>query len=185
MDGEVVYDEVGSSEGIARIKTGAVDYGASDMPLDQDELERHGLIQVPTLIGGVVVVVNLPGIKPGDLVFSGAILADLFLGNIRSWADPAIKELNDHLAVYPLSIRRVPQMAHGARQWRSNRLAQRRRCSTQCRCASKGYGDSRICGLRELYLRQGSRSCFHEFDQCLRQGGCPFLADLLRSAWTG
>ena len=97
MDGEVVYDEVGSSEGIARIKTGAVDYGASDMPLDQDELERHGLIQVPTLIGGVVVVVNLPGIKPGDLVFSGAILADLFLGNIRSWADPAIKELNPDL----------------------------------------------------------------------------------------
>ncbi len=70
MGGEVVYDEVGSSEGIARIKTGAVDFGASDMPLSQAELERHGLIQVPALIGGVAVVVNLPGIKPGDLVFS-------------------------------------------------------------------------------------------------------------------
>jgi len=97
MGGEVVYVEVGSSEGIARIKTGAVDYGASDMPLSQAELERHGLIQVPALIGGVTVVVNLPGIKPGDLVFSGEILADLFLGNIRSWSDPALKKLNPDL----------------------------------------------------------------------------------------
>jgi len=94
---DVRYKEVGSSEGIERIKAGKVDFGASDMPLDQDELERHGLIQVPMLIGGVAVVVNLPGIKPGDLVFSGAILADLFLGNIRSWADPAIKGLNPDL----------------------------------------------------------------------------------------
>ena len=97
MGGEVVYNEVGSSEGIARIKTGAVDYGASDMPLSQAELERHGLIQVPALIGGVAVVVNLPGIKPGDLVFSGEILADLFLGDIRSWSDPALKKLNPDL----------------------------------------------------------------------------------------
>ena len=94
---DIRYKEVGSSEGIERIKAGKVDFGASDMPLDQDELEHHGLIQVPMLIGGVAVVVNLPGIKPGDLVFSGAILADLFLGNIRSWADPAIKGLNPDL----------------------------------------------------------------------------------------
>ena len=106
MGGEVVYDEVGSSEGIARIKTGAVDYGASDMPLDQDELERHGLIQVPTLIGGGAVIVNLPGIKPGDLVFSGEILADLFLGDIRSWSDPALKKLNSNLRLLdrPITI---------------------------------------------------------------------------------
>ena len=88
------------------IKTGAVDYGASDMPLDQDELERHGLIQVPTLIGGVAVIVNLPGIKPGDLVFSGEILADLFLGDIRSWSDPALKKLNPDLRLLdrPITI---------------------------------------------------------------------------------
>lgn len=106
MGGKVVYDEVGSSEGITRIKTGAVDFGASDMPLSQAELERHGLIQVPALIGGVTVVVNLPGIKPGDLVFSGEILADLFLGNIRSWSDPALKKLNPDLRLLdrPITI---------------------------------------------------------------------------------
>ena len=106
LGGAVVYNEVGSSEGIARIKMGAVDYGASDMPLSRDELERHGLIQVPTLIGGVVVVINLPGIKPGDLVFSGKILADLFLGDIRSWSDPALKKLNPDIRLLdrPITI---------------------------------------------------------------------------------
>ena len=106
MGGEVVYNEVGSSEGIARIKAGTVDYGASDMPLNQDELERHGLIQVPALIGGVAVIVNLPGIKPGDLVFSGEILANLFLGDVRLWSDPALKKLNPNLLLLkrPITI---------------------------------------------------------------------------------
>ena len=117
MGGEVVYDEVGSSEGIARIKTGAVDFGASDMPLSQAELERHGLIQVPALIGGVAVVVNLPGIKPGDLVFSGEILADLFLGDIRSWSDPALKKLNPDLRLLDRPITIVHRFDGSGTSW--------------------------------------------------------------------
>lgn len=91
---DIHYDEVGSSEGIARIKSGSVDFGASDMPLGPDELNQHGLVQVPTLIGGVAIIINLPGIKTGDLVFSGDTLADIFLGNLKNWSDLALSRLN-------------------------------------------------------------------------------------------
>jgi len=94
MNIDIRYEEVGSSEGIARIKSGAVDFGASDIPLGDEELKRHRLVQVPVLIGGVAIIMNLSGIKTGDLVFSDDALADIFLGNIRKWSAPAIKKLN-------------------------------------------------------------------------------------------
>ncbi len=97
MKRDIRYEEVGSSEGILRIEAGAVDFGASDMPLEANELEKHALVQVPALIGGVAIICNLPGIKSGDLVLSGEVLADLFLGNISNWSDAAIRQLNPTL----------------------------------------------------------------------------------------
>ena len=90
----VAYESVGSGAGIAQIKKARVDFGASDMPLAPDELSKFGLMQFPLVIGGVVPVVNVPGVKSGDLHFTGPVLADIFLGKITKWDDPALRELN-------------------------------------------------------------------------------------------
>lgn len=90
----VAYESVGSGAGIAQIKKARVDFGASDMPLTPDELAKFGLMQFPLVIGGVVPVVNVPGVKSGDLHFTGPVLADIFLGKITKWDDPALRELN-------------------------------------------------------------------------------------------
>ncbi|MBR1131982.1 phosphate ABC transporter substrate-binding protein PstS [Bradyrhizobium iriomotense] len=90
----VSYQAVGSSTGIGLIKTGAVDFGASDMPLDPNELEKLGLMQFPIVIGGVVPVVNINGVKPGQIRFTGQMLADIYLGRLKSWNDPAIRAIN-------------------------------------------------------------------------------------------
>ena len=88
------YQSIGSGGGIAQIKAGTVDFGATDMPLPSDELERAGLIQFPTAIGGVDLVINLEGVKPGELVLDGQVVGDIFLGKITKWNDPAIAALN-------------------------------------------------------------------------------------------
>jgi phosphate transport system substrate-binding protein len=88
------YQSIGSGGGIKQIKAKTVTFGASDMPLKPEELKASGLVQFPTVIGGVVPVVNLEGIKPGELVFDGPALAKIFLGEIKTWDDPAIKKLN-------------------------------------------------------------------------------------------
>lgn len=88
------YQSIGSGGGIAQIKAGTVDFGATDKPLEPDDLSKSGLAQFPVVIGGVVPVVNLPSIKPGELHFSGPLLADIYLGKIKKWNDPAIAELN-------------------------------------------------------------------------------------------
>ncbi len=88
------YQSIGSGGGIAQIKAKTVDFGASDKPLSPAELQAAGLTQFPTVIGGVVPVVNLPGIKPGELQLDGATLADICLGNVKYWDDAAIKKLN-------------------------------------------------------------------------------------------
>ncbi|WFU27584.1 phosphate ABC transporter substrate-binding protein PstS [Bradyrhizobium sp. CB1717] len=90
----VNYQAVGSSTGVGLIKTGAVDFGASDMPLDPKELDRLGLMQFPIVIGGVVPVVNIDGVKPGQIRFTGQMLADIHLGRLKSWNDPAIRAIN-------------------------------------------------------------------------------------------
>lgn len=90
----VNYQSIGSGGGIAQIKVGTVDFGASDKPLSAAELEKHGLGQFPIVIGGIVPVLNVPGIKPGELVLDGATLARIFLGKIKIWNDPAIVKLN-------------------------------------------------------------------------------------------
>lgn len=96
---KVNYQSIGSSGGIAQIKAGTVDFGASDKPLAADELKAAGLIQFPVVIGGVVPVVNVAGIAPGQLKLTGALLADIFYGQVTHWNDPAIAALNPGVAL--------------------------------------------------------------------------------------
>jgi phosphate transport system substrate-binding protein len=88
------YQSIGSGGGIKQIQAKTVTFGASDMPLKEEELDKSGLIQFPTVMGGVVPVVNIAGVKPGELLLDGATLADIFLGKVAKWDDPAIKKLN-------------------------------------------------------------------------------------------
>ena len=88
------YQSVGSGAGIKQIKSKTVDFGASDMPLTDEELAKDGLIQFPTVIGGVVPVVNIAGITAGQIKLTGAALGDIYLGKITKWNDPALVALN-------------------------------------------------------------------------------------------
>src|SRR5574340_150768 len=94
---EVNYQSIGSGAGIAQIKAKTVDFGASDMPLTVADLDKAGLIQFPAIIGGVVPVVNVEGVAPGALKLTGTLLADIYLGRVKSWNDPAIAKLNPKL----------------------------------------------------------------------------------------
>jgi phosphate transport system substrate-binding protein len=88
------YQSIGSGGGIKQIQQKTVTFGASDMPLEPKELAKFGLVQFPAIIGGDVPVVNLDGVKPADLVLDGPTLANIFLGKITKWDDPAIQKLN-------------------------------------------------------------------------------------------
>jgi phosphate transport system substrate-binding protein len=88
------YQSVGSGAGMRQIRGKTVDFGASDAPLNDDELAKDGLIQFPTVIGGVVPVVNIAGVQPGQLRLTGQVLGDIYLGKITKWNDPAIAALN-------------------------------------------------------------------------------------------
>jgi phosphate transport system substrate-binding protein len=88
------YQSVGSGAGIKQIKARTVDFGASDMPLPADELRQAGLFQFPAIMGGVVTVVNLDGITPGQLKLTGPVVADIYLGKITKWNDQALAALN-------------------------------------------------------------------------------------------
>lgn len=88
------YQSVGSGAGIQQIKARTVDFGASDMPLADSELQASGLLQFPTVIGGIVAVVHVAGIRPGQLELTGQVLGDIYLGKITKWSDPAITALN-------------------------------------------------------------------------------------------
>lgn len=93
------YQSIGSGGGIKQIQNKTVDFGASDKPLKIEELDKSGLIQFPTLVGGVVPVVNIPGIESGALRLNGEVLANIFLRKVTKWDDPAIKSLNPGLAL--------------------------------------------------------------------------------------
>ncbi|HEY6451935.1 MAG TPA: phosphate ABC transporter substrate-binding protein PstS [Steroidobacteraceae bacterium] len=98
------YQSIGSGGGIKQIEASTVTFGASDKPLEPSDLKQNGLVQWPQIIGGVVPVVNIPGIKPGDLVLDGATIAGIYLGDITRWNDPAIRKLNPKLALPKLDI---------------------------------------------------------------------------------
>lgn len=95
--GRINYQSIGSSGGVKQITAKTVDFGASDSPLKAEDLEKEGLVQFPTVIGGVVPVVNVEGIKPGELKLTGEVLADIYLGSISKWNDPKIAALNEGL----------------------------------------------------------------------------------------
>ncbi len=88
------YQSIGSGGGIKQIQAKTVTFGASDMPLKAADLEKFGLVQFPTVLGGVVPVVNIDGIAPGTITLDGALLAKIFMGEVKSWNDPAIQKLN-------------------------------------------------------------------------------------------
>ncbi|WJF89441.1 phosphate ABC transporter substrate-binding protein PstS [Paraburkholderia bonniea] len=95
--GKVNYQGIGSSGGIKQIIAKTVDFAGSDAPLKDDALAKDGLFQFPTVVGGVVPVVNVAGIKPGELVLSGELLGEIYLGKVTKWNDPAIVALNPKL----------------------------------------------------------------------------------------
>jgi phosphate transport system substrate-binding protein len=88
------YQSVGSGAGLKQIRGKTVDFGASDMPLKDEELKADGLVQFPTVIGGVVPVVNIAGIKPGQIKLTGQVLGDIYLGKVTKWNDAALTALN-------------------------------------------------------------------------------------------
>lgn len=98
------YQSIGSGGGIKQIEAGTVTFGASDKPLQPADLKQNGLVQWPMIIGGVVPVVNIPGVKPGDLVLDGPTIAAIYLGDIGRWNDAAIQKLNPKLKLPKLDI---------------------------------------------------------------------------------
>ena len=101
---KVVYQSIGSGSGVAQITAKSVDFGTSDSPLSGALLEKNGLLQFPTMLGGVVPIVNVPNVGPGDLRLTGPVLADIYLGRIVAWDDHAITQLNPGITLPNLAI---------------------------------------------------------------------------------
>ena len=104
---QINYQGIGSSGGIKQIQAKTVDFGATDAPMSPAELNASGLIQFPAVIGGVVPVVNIAGVKPGQLRLSGAVLADIYMGKINNWSDARIQALNPGVALPSAKITTV------------------------------------------------------------------------------
>ena len=98
------YQAIGSGAGINQINNRTVDFGASDMPVSPENLKAHNLMQFPTVIGGVVPIVNIPGIKPNEIKLDGTVLAEIYLGTITKWNDPKIVALNKGVELPSLAI---------------------------------------------------------------------------------
>jgi phosphate transport system substrate-binding protein len=101
---KINYQSIGSGAGISQIKAGTVAFGATDMPLTPEDLKGAGLIQFPTAVAGEDLVYNLPGIKPGEIVLSGPLVADIYLAKIQRWNDPAIAKLNPNVKLPDTAI---------------------------------------------------------------------------------
>ena len=93
------YQSIGSGGGISQVEAGTVDLGATDQSLASDELAKNNLVQFPVVIGGIVAVVNIPGLNAGQLKLTGPVLADIFAGKVKTWNDPVITKLNPGLAL--------------------------------------------------------------------------------------
>jgi len=93
-DNRINYQSIGSGGGIAQIKAATVDFGASDAPMSADDLKAGGLGQFPSVIGGIVPIINVEGVESGELKLDGPTIAKIFMGDIKKWNDPAIAELN-------------------------------------------------------------------------------------------
>ena len=104
---EINYQSIGSGGGIAQIKAGTVDFGATDKPLSSEELASAGLAQFPVVIGGIVPVINIPGARPGQVKMTGPVLAAIYAGEIKTWNDPRIAKINPGLHFPPKDITAV------------------------------------------------------------------------------
>ena len=189
---EVTYRPVGSGDGIRQIQAKEVTFGASDMPLNGADLELHGLVQFPTVVGGIVAVVNIEGIKTGDLTLDGPTLARIFLGEIKSWNDAALRKLNpsvklpsqaitvvrrsdgsgttfaftDYLSKVSLRLEDPGRIDHLHRlAGRNRRRGQRGRGRHRC----PHQGSDRICRIR---LCQAEQARLHHAHEQGRQGRC-------------
>ncbi|MGD8709011.1 MAG: phosphate ABC transporter substrate-binding protein PstS [Ectothiorhodospiraceae bacterium] len=111
------YQSIGSGGGIKQIKAKTVDFGASDAPLTKDELDEAGLMQFPMIVGGVVPVINVPGIKPGEMKLTNEELADIFLGKIKKWNDPELAKMNPGLNLPDLAIQVVHRSDGSGTTW--------------------------------------------------------------------
>jgi phosphate transport system substrate-binding protein len=100
----VNYQSIGSGGGISQVKAGTVDFGATDQPLASDELASSNLAQFPIVIGGIVAVVNVPGLGAGQLKLTGPLLADIYAGKVKNWSDPVIAQLNPGLKLPSAAI---------------------------------------------------------------------------------
>jgi phosphate transport system substrate-binding protein len=98
------YQAIGSGGGIKQITSNTVDFGASDKPLKPDDLDKSGLYQFPTVMGGVVPIMNLPGVQSGQMKLTGTLLADIYLGDVKKWNDPRIAALNPGVKLPNLPI---------------------------------------------------------------------------------
>jgi phosphate transport system substrate-binding protein len=98
------YQSIGSGAGVAQVKAGTVDFGATDQPLASDELGQGKLVQFPVVIGGIVAVVNVPGLGAGQLKLTGPLLADIYAGKVKSWNDPVLTRLNPGLKLPAANI---------------------------------------------------------------------------------
>ena len=114
---KVNYQSVGSGAGINQIKSKTVDFGASDKPLKKADLDKSGLIQFPMLMGGVVIVVNIPGIKNNQLKLDGQTLGDIFMGKIKRWDDPKIVKLNAGVKIPAVPINVVHRSDGSGTTW--------------------------------------------------------------------
>jgi phosphate transport system substrate-binding protein len=114
---EITYQSIGSGGGIQQIKAKTVDFGASDAPLEVKELDEAGLLQFPMIMGGVVPVVNIPGVKSGQLRLSSPVLADIFLGKVTKWDDPAIAKINPGLKLPEAAITVVHRADGSGTTW--------------------------------------------------------------------
>jgi phosphate transport system substrate-binding protein len=98
------YQSIGSGAGVAQVKAGTVDFGATDQPLASDELAQAKLAQFPIVIGGIVAIVNIPGLGAGELKLTGPVLADIYAGKVKSWNDPVLTRLNPGLKLPAATI---------------------------------------------------------------------------------
>ena len=101
------YQSIGSGAGIKQIRAKTVTFGATDAPLEAKDLDKDGLAQWPMVMGGIVMVVNIPGVKPGELVLDGPTVAQIYMGKITKWNDPAIKKLNPSVNLPDLAIANI------------------------------------------------------------------------------
>jgi phosphate transport system substrate-binding protein len=111
------YQSIGSGGGIKQIQAKTVDFGASDAPLSAQELDKSGLVQFPTVMGGVVPVVNLKGVEPGQLKLSPEVLAEMYLGQIKEWDDPKIEALNPGMKLPKTAITVVHRSDGSGTTW--------------------------------------------------------------------